>query len=140
MQNATNDNRPAQVTTGNVMKELGFSAQEIREAEIKHGLWAPIRAEMESRRLTQRQLARLLKIHQPDASLLARGQITRFSISRLMQFADDLGLAVSLTVRPKPAGMARIPLRKANRKAAKARPAARRTASVARSASLAGSS
>jgi predicted XRE-type DNA-binding protein len=101
MRNTKEANNPGHITTGNVLEDLGFSAQEIREMEIKHDIWVPIRAEIEARKLTQAQLARELKIHQPDASLLLRGQITRFSITRLLQFADCLNLAVTFAVAPK---------------------------------------
>lgn len=91
---------PGHVTTGNVLEDLGFSAREIREMEIKYDLWAPLQTEIERRKLRQAQLAKVLQIHQPDASLLLRGQISRFSITRLLQFADRLGLSVTLTVAP----------------------------------------
>ena len=100
MPSATEKNKPGHITTGNVLEDLGFSAQEIREMEIKHDLWVPIRAEIEARKLTQTQLAKTLQIHQPDASLLLRGQIARFSITRLLQFAGHLRLAVTFNVAP----------------------------------------
>jgi predicted XRE-type DNA-binding protein len=117
MPSAKAANKPAHITTGNVLEDLGFSPREIREMEIKHDLWVPIRAEIEARKLTQAQLARLLQIHQPDASLLLRGQITRFSITKLLEFAHSLQLAVSLSVAPmaestNAQGAARIPMRK----------------------------
>lgn len=126
MLDAKETNRPGHITTGNVLEDLGFSAQEIREMEIKHDLWVPIRAEIEARKLTQTQLARELKIHQPDASLLLRGQITRFSITRLLQFADCLKLAVTFTVAPmaeapRATGSARIHLRAAKPRSKPAR-------------------
>jgi predicted XRE-type DNA-binding protein len=117
MPRAKETNEPGHITTGNVLEDLGFSAEEIREIEIQHELWAPIRDEIKRRKLTQSMVARILQIHQPDASLLMRGQIARFSITRLLQFADRLGLGVTLTVTPKietasvPAAR-RIPMRK----------------------------
>jgi predicted XRE-type DNA-binding protein len=101
MPRAKEANKPGHVTAGNVLEDLGFSAEEIREMEIQHDLWVPIRAEIDARKLTQAQIAKVLRIHQPDASLLLRGQLARFSITRLMQFADRLGLAVTLAVGPK---------------------------------------
>jgi predicted XRE-type DNA-binding protein len=116
MPSAKAANKPGHITTGNVLEDLGFSPQEIREMEIKHDLWVPIRAEIEARKLTQSQLAKLLEIHQPDASLLLRGQITRFSITRLLEFASRLRLTVTFNVTPMadapPASAAvRIPMR-----------------------------
>ena len=102
MPSARETNKPGHITTGNVLEDLGFSAAEIREIDIQHDLWAAIRDEIERRKLTQAQVAKVLQIHQPDASLLLRGQIARFSITRLLQFADRLGLAVTLAVGPKP--------------------------------------
>jgi|CZKF01.1.fsa_nt_gi predicted XRE-type DNA-binding protein len=116
-------NKPSHITTGNVLEDLGFTAQEIREMEIKHDLWVPIRAEIEAQKLTQTQLAKALQIHQPDASLLLRGQIERFSIIRLLQFAGRLRLAVTFSVAPmaeapKARRSARIPMRKTARRRA----------------------
>jgi predicted XRE-type DNA-binding protein len=125
MPNAKAADKPGHITTGNVLEDLGFSAQEIREMEIKHGLWVPIRAEVEARKLTQSKLAKLLQIHQPDASLLLRGQIERFSITRLLQFAHSLQLEVTFSVAPmaeKGPAKARVPMRmsKPRKKPAKA--------------------
>ncbi len=133
MPSAKKTNKPSHVTTGNVLEELGFSADQVREMEIQHGLWVPIRTEIEARGLTQAAAAKLLQIHQPDASLLLRGQLARFSISRLMQFADRLGLAVTLAVTPKAAigespNGPRIPTRKPSRQS---RPLKQATGSVA---------
>lgn len=101
MPNAKVANKSRHVTAGNAMLDLGFSPEEIQEMEIKHDLWKPMRAVIEAKNLTQAQVARTLGIHQPDASLLLRGQIARFSITRLLQFAERLQLTVKLTVVPK---------------------------------------
>ena len=137
MPSANETNMPGHITTGNVLEDLGFSAEEIREIEIQHDLWAPIRAEIEARKLTQAQVAKLLDIHQPDVSLLLRGQLARFSITRLLQFAERLQLEVTLTVVPKTAvrkakTTPRIPGRKTNSRPALARPVANRSTARAR--------
>jgi predicted XRE-type DNA-binding protein len=129
-------NKPGHITTGNVLEDLGFSAEEIREIEIQHDLWAPIRDEIKRQKLTQSMVAKILQIHQPDASLLMRGQIARFSISRLLQFAHRLGLAVTLTVAPKleaanASATPRIPMRKASQRRPASKTAVRsRTARI----------
>jgi predicted XRE-type DNA-binding protein len=109
-------NKPGHITTGNVLEDLEFAPEEIREMEVKHNLWVPIRAAIEAQKLTQAQLATTLQIHQPDVSLLLRGQIARFSITRMLQFAHRLQLAVTLTVVPKAQSeksnrTARVPIR-----------------------------
>jgi predicted XRE-type DNA-binding protein len=118
MPSARQIDKPGHITTGNVLEDLGFSANEIREMEVKYGLWVPIHAEIEARHLTQAQLASVLQIHQPDASLLLRGQISRFSITRLLYFADRLQLRVTFQVTPvnepeyRAKTSTRIPMRK----------------------------
>lgn len=128
--------KPGHISTGNVLEDLGFSPEEIREMEIKHNLWVPIRAEIETQKLTQPQLAKMLEIHQPDASLLLRGQIARFSITRLLQFADRLKLAVTLTVAPKAEleegkSTARVPSGRSERRRQSAKPALNQRKSAA---------
>jgi predicted XRE-type DNA-binding protein len=121
MPNTKEKYKPGHITTGNVLDDLGFSAQEIREMETQYDLWVPIRAEIEARKLTQAHLAKVLQIHQPDVSLLLRGQIERFSITRLLHFADRLRLAVTFNVArmaeaPKARSSTRIPMRKTARR------------------------
>ena len=104
MARANVENKAGHITHGDVLEDLGFSAEEIRETEIKMTIWRPLRAEIEARGLTQAEVAGLLQMHQPDASLLVRGRLEKFSVTKLMQFAERLGLAVRLMV--KPAGVA----------------------------------
>jgi predicted XRE-type DNA-binding protein len=100
MAKANPENKPGHITTSDVLEDLGFTAEEIRETEIKMTIWRPLRAEIEARGLTQVQIANLLQMHQPDASLLVRGRLEKFSVMRLMQFAERLGLTVQLMVKP----------------------------------------
>jgi predicted XRE-type DNA-binding protein len=98
MAKASYENKPGHVTHGDVLADLGFTAEEIRETEIKMTIWRPMRAEIEARGFTQAEVAGLLEIHQPEASLLIRGKLAKFSVMRLMQFAENLGLTVQLKV------------------------------------------
>ena len=93
-------NKAGHITNGDVLADLGFTPEEIRETEIKMTIWRPLRAEIEARGLTQAQIAGLLQIHQPDASLLVRGRLEKFSVMRLMQFAEKFGLTVRFVVEP----------------------------------------
>jgi len=95
-------NRAGHFTKGDVLEDLGFSAEEIRETEIKMTIWRPLRAEIEARGMTQAAVAELLDIHQPDASLLVRGRLSKFSVMKLVGFAERLGLTVRLSVSGKP--------------------------------------
>jgi len=102
MAKTTAENKPGHITRGNVLADLGFTAEEIRETEIKMTIWRPLREEIESRDLTQADVAEQLRIHQPDASVLMRGKLAKFSVMKLAQFAERLGLTVRLIVEPAP--------------------------------------
>ncbi|MDR3745664.1 MAG: helix-turn-helix transcriptional regulator [Acidobacteriaceae bacterium] len=93
------ENKAAHITTGDVLEDLGFTPDEIRETEMKMTIWRPLRAEIEALGLSQAEVAGRLQIHQPDASLLLRGRLTKFSVMKLMQLAERLGLTVRLTVK-----------------------------------------
>jgi predicted XRE-type DNA-binding protein len=93
-------NKAGHITEGNVLEDIGFTAEEIRETEIKMTIWRPLRAEIDNRGLTQLEIAALLQMHQPDASLLTRGKLSKFSVTKLMQLAERVGLTVRLMVKP----------------------------------------
>ncbi len=93
-------NKAGHITKGDVLEDLGFKHVEIRETEMKLTIWRPLRAEIEARGLTRGEVACLLQLHQPDASLLVRGRLSKFSVMKLMQLAEKLGLVVRLTVKP----------------------------------------
>lgn|GEM_PF-183491 len=94
------ENKAGHITKGDVLEDLGFTPEEIRETEMKLAIWRPLRAEIEARGLTQAEVAGRLQIHQPDASLLLRGRLSKFSVMKLMQLAERLGLRVRLSVKP----------------------------------------
>jgi predicted XRE-type DNA-binding protein len=55
-----------------------------------------------SRRLTQANAARILKIDQPKISRLLRGQLSGFSTERLMQFLTLLGRDIEIVIKRAP--------------------------------------
>ena len=69
-------NKAGHITNGDVLEDLGFSPDEIRETEMKMTIWRPLRAEVDARGLSQTEIARQLQMHQPDASLLLRGRLS----------------------------------------------------------------
>jgi len=80
------------ITTGDIFDDLGFSPAETLEAKIKSDLLHAIVQHSEAHDLSQSELARALNIHQPDVSNLLKGKISKFSITRLIQFAARLNL------------------------------------------------
>jgi predicted XRE-type DNA-binding protein len=98
MKSATPRSKPGHVTTGDIFDDLGFSKEDTLEAKIKADIWQALIQHIESNTLTQAQLATVLKAHQPDVSNLLKGKISRFSITKLLQFAGRLNLEAKIRV------------------------------------------
>ena len=88
------------VTRGDVLDDLGFSRSEATALKFKADLLDAIRAEIERRNYTQRQLVNILDEHQPAVSNLIQGKINRVSIEKLLRYSDRLGMRARLKVLP----------------------------------------
>jgi predicted XRE-type DNA-binding protein len=88
------------VTRGDVLDDLGFSRSEATALKVKADLLDAIRAEIERRSYTQRQLVNILDEHQPAVSNLIRGRINQVSIEKLLRYSDRLGMRARLKVLP----------------------------------------
>jgi predicted XRE-type DNA-binding protein len=98
MKSAKQDNKPGHVTTGDIFDDLGFSPAETMEAKIKSEILHAIVQHAKAHGYNQAQLAEILKVHQPDISNLLQGKISKFSITRLIQFAARLNLETRIQV------------------------------------------
>lgn len=85
------------VSSGNVFADLGLPNPEERlaKAELAH----KISVLVSDRGLTQVQTAKLLGVDQPKISALLRGQLSGFSLERLMRFLLLLGQDIKITVQ-----------------------------------------
>jgi predicted XRE-type DNA-binding protein len=99
MPNTSKPNKPGHITTGDILEDLGFSAQETLEAKVKADLWRDLLVRIERRGVNQAYLKKTLKIHQPDVSNLLRGKISKFSTGKLIQFAVRLNLDVRVELK-----------------------------------------
>ena len=88
------------VSSGNVFADLGRPNPE--ELLAKAGLAHKIIVLIRKRGLTQAQAAKLLRVDQPKVSAMVRGNLTGFSIERLMRFLLHLGQDVRITVEATP--------------------------------------
>jgi predicted XRE-type DNA-binding protein len=86
------------VTTGDIFADLGFSPAQAVELTIKSDLHRSLLEHIRACKMTQVELAKLLRVHQPDVSNLLRGKLNLFSITRLCQYADRLNLKVRIEV------------------------------------------
>ena len=90
------------VSSGNVFADLGVPNPE--EALAKAELASKISALLRERKLTQAKAAKLLGIDQPKVSNLLRGNLTGFSLERLMRFLLLLGQDIRIAVKAAPRG------------------------------------
>jgi predicted XRE-type DNA-binding protein len=87
-------------SSGNVFRDLGFSAQEAEHLVIRADLLIQIQKIATARRLKQTQLAKLLQVSQPRVSDLLRGRLHLFSIETLIDMLGRLGVQVRVVVKP----------------------------------------
>ena len=84
---------------GNVYEDLGFADSEERLAKAK--LAMRIEQIIEKRKLKQVGAAKILKISQPKISALMNGQLSGFSMERLIHFLNLLNQDVEIVIKTK---------------------------------------
>src|ERR1035438_6854828 len=87
-----------QVTRGDVLDDLGFTRSEATALKFKADLLDAIRAEIERRSYTQRQLVSILDDHQPAIGNLILGRSNQVSIDDLLRYSHQLGMRGRLKV------------------------------------------
>jgi predicted XRE-type DNA-binding protein len=87
-------------STGNVFRDLGFSKEESEHLLVRADLLIQVQKTVASRRLTQAETAKLLRVTQPRVSDLLRGRIDLFSTDALIDMLARLGVGVRLVVKP----------------------------------------
>ena len=93
--------RQANNDTPSIFEQLGFDSAEAAALERKSALYTKVLAMALERKLSQKALAGLLGISQPHVSQLLGGKISRFSVEKLIEFAERLGADVRIVVRQK---------------------------------------
>jgi predicted XRE-type DNA-binding protein len=104
-------NKPEHITKGDVLDDLGFPRAQASALKIKATIVEAILAEVEHRRLTQKQLVDLLDEYQPNVSSLLNGRISKVSIEKLLNYADRLKLKSTIELRPAAKTKAHAPTR-----------------------------
>ncbi len=87
-------------STGNVFRDLGFPKEESEHLLVRADLLIQVQKRITSRRLTQAETAKMLRVTQPRVSDLLRGRIDLFSTDTLIDMLARLGVGVRLVVRP----------------------------------------
>ncbi|MGE5216377.1 MAG: helix-turn-helix domain-containing protein [Chloroflexota bacterium] len=92
-------------STGNIFRDIGFSAGEAEHLLVRADLMIKVQELIESKGLTQAELAKTLRISQPRVSDLRRGRIDLFSTDALIDILARLGVRVRLVVKGKRRGL-----------------------------------
>ena len=87
-------------SSGNVFRDVGFSPGEAEHLLIRSDLMIKVQKLIESKHLTQAELAKSLRVTQPRVSDLRRGRIDLFSTDALIDILARLGVRVQLVLKP----------------------------------------
>jgi len=90
---------------GNVFRDLGFSPHEAEHLLVRSDLMIKVQELIASRRLTQTEVAKILRVTQPRVSDLLRGRIDLFSTDALIDMLACLGVRVRLVLKPSRRGL-----------------------------------
>jgi len=85
-------NKPAHITRGNVMDDLGFSPEDATALKFKAELYRAILKY--ARKHSQKDLQGILAEPQPRVSELLNGKIANKSVDKLLQYAGRLGIEI----------------------------------------------
>jgi predicted XRE-type DNA-binding protein len=85
-------NCSSHITRKDVLEDLGLSREDLIELKIKADLWRSLVDYIAPLNLTQKELAKLLDVHQPEVSYLLKGKLSRFSVGALIRFGARLNL------------------------------------------------
>jgi predicted XRE-type DNA-binding protein len=86
-------------STGNVFRDLGFSAEEAEHLIVRADLMIQLQKAIASRGLTQAKAAKILRVTQPRVSDVLRGRIDLFSTDSLIDMLARLGVHVRLVLK-----------------------------------------
>ena len=87
-------------STGNVLRDLGFSKEESEHLLVRADLLIQVQKAITSKRLKQGEAAKVLRVTQPRISDLLRGRIDLFSTDALIDMLARLGVGVRLVTKP----------------------------------------
>ncbi len=86
-------------SSGNVFRDLGFRREEAEHLLVRADLMIEVQKLIASRRLKQREAAKVLHVSQPRVSDLLHGRIDLFSTDALIDMLARLGARVRVSVK-----------------------------------------
>lgn len=92
-------------SSGNVFRDVGFAPGEAEHLLVRADLMIKVQKLIESKHLSQVELAKSLRINRPRVSDLLRGRIDLFSTDTLIDILARLGVRVQLVLKPSRRGL-----------------------------------
>ncbi len=89
-------------SSGNVFADLGFSAEEAQNLQLRSQTMMAVAKWYEASGLTQAQAAKALGVTQPRLNQVLKGKINEFSLDALVNMATRAGMCVGLTIKSAP--------------------------------------
>ena len=89
--------------TSNVFEDLGFGVEEALSLKVRADLMLDLKQFIRERGWTQEQAAEYFGETQPRISNLLNGEISRFSVDKLINLLARAGMEVRVEVAPKQA-------------------------------------
>ena len=86
-------------SSGNVFRDVGFAPGEAEHLLVRADLMIKVQKLIESKHLTQAELAKILRITQPRISDLRRGRLDLFSTDALIDILARLGVRVQFVLK-----------------------------------------
>ena len=99
----TNKSTDTKLGSDNTFRDLGFDPEEAMNLKVRAELMLALRAYIERKGWTQAEAAEYLEETQPRISNLINGDISRFSIDKLVNLLGKAGMDVRIEVVPKAA-------------------------------------
>jgi predicted XRE-type DNA-binding protein len=87
-------------SSGNVFRDIGFAPGEAEHLLVRADLLIKVQKLIESKKITQAELAKTLGITRPRVTELLRGRIDLFSTDALIDTLARLGVRVRLVLKP----------------------------------------
>jgi predicted XRE-type DNA-binding protein len=85
-------------SSGNVFKDIGFSDEEAESLLIRAQLLSELEDLIKSSGMSQRQLAKVLKVQQPRIAEIVGGRLELFSADLLMRLLNRFGKKVRISI------------------------------------------
>ncbi|MGK7944681.1 MAG: helix-turn-helix domain-containing protein [Microcystaceae cyanobacterium] len=91
---------PIEITLGsdNIFEDLGFNSEEATNLKIRADLMLTLRSFIKEKGWTQQEAATFFNETQPIISNLINGEISRFSVDKLLSLLDKTGMKVKLEI------------------------------------------